>query len=315
MDFTQLYNAIAEADIITLYRHQRPDCDALGSQFGLKNWIRDNFPQKKVYALGAETSDQGDFPASDTAADEEVRNSTAIVLDTATKERADDQRFLTAGKIIRVDHHPLMQEYGDLLVINDKAAATCEILAEFFRTCGSIVSLQTAEYLYMGLLTDTMSFSTSNTTADTLKAAAYLAGFSIDIPMINQILFDKDQKEFEFEGFLHEHAVIGDGLAYAIVTKEDQDRWGMKNGDVRNFVDVFSQVRDFEVWAVFNEKETEEGRLYDGSLRSKRVVINEIARMFNGGGHKNASGVKNMTLDEVYDLIARLKKAIRKTVG
>jgi nanoRNase/pAp phosphatase (c-di-AMP/oligoRNAs hydrolase) len=44
-------------------------------------------------------------------------------------------------------------------------------------------------------------------------------------------------------------------------------------------------------------------------------VINEIARMFNGGGHKNASGVKNMTLDEVYDLIALLKKAIRKTLG
>lgn len=315
MDFKQLYEAIAGADIITLYRHMRPDCDALGSQFGLKNWIVDNFPDKKVYALGIETSDQGEFPAADTATDEEVRNSIAIVLDTATKERADDQRFLSARQIIRIDHHPLMQEFGDLLFINDKAAATCEILAGFFQSCSSIVSLQTAEYLYMGLLTDTMSFSTSNTTADTLKAAAYLAGFSIDIPVINHILFDKDRKDFDFEGFLHEHAVIEDRMAYAIITKEDQDRWQMANGDVRNYVDVFSQVRDFEVWAIFNEKETEEGRLYDGSLRSRRVVINEIARMFSGGGHKNASGVKNMTLDEVYDLIAKLKKAIRKSLG
>ena len=314
MDYVQLYHEINRADVITLFRHQRPDCDAVGSQFALKKWIRDNFPQKKVYALGYEYCKQGKFPHSDTADAETIKNSIAIVLDTANSERVDDERFQLAKRIIRVDHHPFMHKFGDEFFINDKAAATCEILADFFRHTISIVSLETAEYLYMGLLTDTLCFKTSNTTAETLKAAAYLAGFSVDIPVVNQILFDKTEKEFLIEGHLHDIAVIGDHTAYAIVSVEEQKAWGLEIGDVRDHIDVFSQVEDFEVWALFNGKETEDGQiLYDGSLRSKRTTINEIASDYCGGGHKNASGVKNMTEDQMYELIGRLKAAARRT--
>ena len=55
MNFEGLLETIERFDIITLYRHEHPDCDAAGSQFGLKEWLNVNFPQKKVYALGNET--------------------------------------------------------------------------------------------------------------------------------------------------------------------------------------------------------------------------------------------------------------------
>lgn len=310
MNGDQLFEAIRRADIITLFRHKKPDCDALGAQFGLKQWIEDNYPDKEVYALGWETCSQGEFPAADVVDDDTVYQSTAIVLDTATKERGDDQRFLAANQVIKIDHHPPLQNYGDLNLVNEKAAATCEILADFFRRADGIVSSQTAEYLYSGLLTDTLRFSTSNTTADTLQAGAWLAGFSIDIPAINQLLFDRDRNAYLFEGFLHEKAVIHDHLAYAIVSCEEQKKWHLSANDARNFIDVFSGIKEFEAWALFTEVKKEDGSYYDGSLRSKRIVLNEIAADYHGGGHKNASGVKNMTIDEVYQLIERLEKAI-----
>ena len=49
----RLFDCIAEYDTITLFRHIGADADALGAQFGLKRWINENYPQKRVYALGA----------------------------------------------------------------------------------------------------------------------------------------------------------------------------------------------------------------------------------------------------------------------
>lgn len=45
---------------------------------------------------------------------------------------------------------------------------------------------------------------------------------------------------------------------------------------------------------------------YDGSLRSKTISINEIAQRFNGGGHKNACGVKDLTKKQLDELIQEL---------
>lgn len=307
MDYTQLYDAIAAAEIITIFRHQRPDCDALGSQFGLKKWIRDNFPEKKVYALGFEQATQGKFPAPDWTEDREVRDSLAIVLDTANLERADDQRLQTASYMIRIDHHPKTQDFGDLLLINDKAAATCEILANFFASTNSIVSSETAEYLYMGLLTDTLCFKTSNTTADTLKAAAYLAGFSIDIPVINRLLFDHPYSWFSFDGCLYQLVdVRGGKMACAIVTDDILKKYHLSGGEARNHVDLFSDVIEFEIWAMFTERIENGVSYYDGSVRSKKIVINDIVQSYGGGGHKNAAGVKDLSEAQMHELIDRL---------
>ena len=57
--FDGLLDEIKYSDVITIFRHVRPDCDAVGSQFGLKSWLNDNFPEKKVYALGNEYCQQG----------------------------------------------------------------------------------------------------------------------------------------------------------------------------------------------------------------------------------------------------------------
>ena len=61
-----LFELVEQYDIITIYRHVSPDADALGAQFGLKQWIQETYPQKQVYALGRDAgSKQSLFPQMD----------------------------------------------------------------------------------------------------------------------------------------------------------------------------------------------------------------------------------------------------------
>ncbi len=309
--FEDILKLIEQYDVITIFRHIHPDCDALGSQFGLKQWITENYPEKKVYALGEEKCTQGRWPESDTADIGIINRSLAVVVDTANAARVDDQRFLQAAKVIRIDHHPFSDEFGDGWYVNDHAAAVCEILTGFFSSTDKTLSSETAEFLYKGLLTDTLSFRTSNTTADTLRAAARLAELNLRIPEINRELFDHSLKYFRFGSFVRSKTeIINKHLASATITLEDLEEWQTTSTFAKNFIDELGHVRDFEIWTIFAARQTDHGTVYDGSIRSKTIPINGIAARFNGGGHKNASGVKDLTDAQRLELLEVLSQKL-----
>ena len=112
--FAGLYSALEQSEVITLYRHINPDCDALGSQWGLATWLKHRFPLKRVIVLGHQKMTNGLFPDSDEIDDETVRQSLAIVLDTANVRRIDDERWQSARQIIHLDHHPQIEHFADL---------------------------------------------------------------------------------------------------------------------------------------------------------------------------------------------------------
>jgi phosphoesterase RecJ-like protein len=77
MNYEALTQAIEASEIITVFRHEHPDCDALGSQWGLVTWLKDNYPSKQIYALGKEKTDQAEFPESDVITDDVIKKSLA----------------------------------------------------------------------------------------------------------------------------------------------------------------------------------------------------------------------------------------------
>lgn len=314
--FDTLLEAIVSSERITIFRHEHPDCDALGSQWGLLTWIKENFPEKEVYALGFESTNQCSFPASHDISDDVIRHSTAIVLDTANTARIDDARALNAQRLIKVDHHPNREPYGDPCIVMDKAAATCEILSDFFNAYSDTytVSSEAAEYLYRGLLTDTLCYRTNNTTAHTLVAGAYLVSKGIDVAKVNRELFDVPYAVFAFQNALRTKTACKDGIATCILTQDDLQQWHITASEARNYIDELGHVKEFEVWAIFTESEEHPG-LFHGSLRSKHVIINEIAQQFNGGGHPNASGVKNLSKADINALLRVLHEAVEKTIS
>ena len=304
--FDSFFEEVEHFDSIYIFRHVFADGDALGSQFGLKEWVKHNYPNKQVYALGKDSTIDF-FPKMDQV--EKINpNSLAIVLDTANRERIDDQRYGECAKIVKIDHHPIVDEYGDINFAYPKASATCEVLTKILKRKGEITPL-IATYLYAGLLTDTQKFSISSVTSETLELAAYLAQFQIDIPSINQNLFNGDYQSFLYETYLRSKVVYEKGVAYVIADEADYQRFNLTFSQAKEKVFVMNHIKEFKIYILFTQN-PEMGGLYNGSIRSKNTVINDLAVQYRGGGHAFASGVKQCTKEEIKEIVEKCQSRL-----
>jgi phosphoesterase RecJ-like protein len=170
-----------------------------------------------------------------------------------------------------------------------------------------------ARYLYMGILTDSLNFSTANTTARTLRAAAYLALSGLDLPQINQDLYLMDAKEYTFINWLRQNAGVDGGILYAIITASDLQSLDIKPGIAKEHINVLGQVKDYEIWAMFIEQEEEGTLIFNGSIRSRSVTVNDIAKHYNGGGHRLAAAVKKLDRAGITQVITDLKERLHET--
>ena len=312
MDWSLLLQEIEKYDSIAIYRHENPDVDACGSQFGLKTWLNNNYPEKHVYAFGEEVCTQRYFPENDIEEEDIVKNCLAISLDTANEPRMDGKYFNVAKKKIKIDHHPNREPYGDLEFVDPKYAATCEILTEFFSSCkNQVISKETAEYLYSGLLTDTLCFRTTNTTSNSLKMASILTSYDLNIAELNRTLFDQSLEDFAFGTYIRKNVdLINDKLAYVILSRDVLEDYHIDASRARSMIDELGHVKEFEIWIIFTEEMIGDEVKYSASLRSKTIPVNDVAQMFGGGGHINASGIKNLNYSRVIEILEIFKQRI-----
>lgn len=110
----QILGAIKEFDTIIIHRHVRPDPDALGSQGGLSTILQESFPEKNIYTVGYNEPSLAYLRVMDDIEDSVYENALVIVCDTANQERVDDQRYTKGKMLIKIDHHPNEDPYGDI---------------------------------------------------------------------------------------------------------------------------------------------------------------------------------------------------------
>lgn len=305
------FEIIEKYETIALFRHVFPDGDALGSQFGLKLWLQAAYPDKKIIALGDGEGKDSFFPNSDVISDNEMKQAAAIILDTANSDRIDDQRYKLCNTIIKIDHHPVVESYGDLNIVEESASSTCEVLTKILMSADKSCSKEAASYLYCGILTDSQKFSIPSVSTQTMKCAAWLCAQGIDIAGLNHQMFAVDLKSFKFDAYLKNSCtVVNDKLIYKIIEQEEYERFGLTFTEAKDKVNAFAGISGIEVWALFTHNPNEEDHLYNGSLRSYRKTINDIASDYHGGGHKLASGVKKLTKQDIDELLSRLIKRI-----
>ena len=305
--YNNLLKKIIDFDQITIFRHIRPDGDAMFSCLALYQFIKDNFKNKKVKIAGKDTYDV--ITKIDKVSDSYINESLAIILDTSNVDRVDDKRFINAEYVIKIDHHPAIEQFGDLNIVNSDAAACAELLADIFMSkpfSKYKLSKKVCEYLYCGILTDSMDFSTTSTTPITLSIGSKLALIgNLKINELNNYVFSKNIDLFEKITKIRSYLKIDGKFAYIFLDRKDLKKIQMKGSDARNNIDAIANIKGINIWAFFTYNE--ENGLYDGSLRSIRgYVVNEIAYRYNGGGHKNASGTNKLTLQQIHNLIKEL---------
>lgn len=314
--YQKLLDKIKKYKKITIFRHERPDGDAVFSSYALKEFIKSNFKNKQVYLVGSDSYDilNSVFKVKDSI----IKDSLCIVLDTATKARVDDKRcFELSDYLIKIDHHPAYDNYGDLNYVDPTTGATCELLTDiFFSKTFSKYKLnnKVRKYLFCGIVTDTMSFKTASCTERTYRLASkLLKGTKINPADIYNYVFSKTEEEYLAVTKLRKYYKSKGQVAYIIVNKKDMNKIGISYNAVKNNVDILANIQGIKIWAIFAYNKN--SKLFDGSVRSMNgYVINGIARRYNGGGHKYAIGVKNLKISDINRLINefnKLKKPIK----
>ena len=105
--YNSIYRAIERYDRIVIFRHIKPDFDAMGTQMGLYTFIKDNFPSKEIHFVGDNhvTFTPRLFPETETLNNEWFKggNFLAIICDVGDHERIADPRYKSAKYKIKID--------------------------------------------------------------------------------------------------------------------------------------------------------------------------------------------------------------------
>ncbi|HFH9275733.1 TPA: bifunctional oligoribonuclease/PAP phosphatase NrnA [Streptococcus agalactiae] len=294
--FQQILDKIKEYDTIIIHRHMRPDPDALGSQIGLRDVIRHNFPKKKVLATGFDEPTLAWIAKMDQVTDQDYQGALVVVTDTANTPRIDDERYKKGDFLIKIDHHPNDEVYGDLSYVDTNASSASEIVTDFALSCDLLLSTSAARVLYNGIVGDTGRFLYPATTSKTLKIASKLREFDFDFSAMARQMDSFPFKIAKLQGFIFEQLKIDkNGAACVTLTQEDLKRFDVTDAETAAIVGVPGKIDIVESWAIFVEQSDGHYRV---RLRSKSHIINEIAKRHNGGGHPLASGANSYSLEE-----------------
>lgn len=287
--FEEALKLITEYNRIIIHRHSHPDGDALGSQLGLAALIKDNFENKQVYVVGDEAKRLPFVETKmDEIADEYYKDALAIILDCGSSRLICDDRYKTAAKTLRFDHHIYCEKIADVDIVDNTYESACGLVAMFAKECSLKLSLESATYLYMGMVTDSGRFVFDSTTARTFELAAFLMSQPIDLNTLYYNLYAEDFSEIiEKADNMHKIRFTENNVAYIYTAREDLP----ENADAApvvssGLVGLMHDIKGVFVWVNFTEAD-------DGvhaELRSNRYNINPIAVKYGGGGHKKASG-------------------------
>lgn len=304
--FQELLKEIRNHQTIIIHRHKNPDGDAIGSQIGLKCILKDNFPEKTIYVVG-DAAGRYDFiedSTMDVIPDGTYTDALAIVLDTSARHLISDERYPTAHRTARMDHHIFVEQICDVEVTDTSYESCCGLVTAFAVECGLALSPASAKALYTGMITDSGRFRYDSTSAQTFRLASKLMEQNFDTNEIYRHLYADDFDKVRLRAqFVLKIKFTDCNVAYIYTTKEELDEL---DADIfaisRGMVSTMSDIRGVDIWVNFTE--TEQGVLCE--LRSSKYNINPIAVKYGGGGHAKASGANVASREIAMQMLSDL---------
>ena len=313
----QIAEALLSAKSVAVCAHVDPDGDAMGSILGLTHLLRscgatvtpvlasgESAPATYMFLPGVEEF----VPASESPEVDLV-----IALDAPDPARLGDARDLALGAqtLVVIDHHPDNKLYGTLNLVDDRAAATGEIIWELLPYLDCVADKRVATCLYTALMTDTGRFSYGNTTPAALRRAAEMIEHGADAAQLYQLVYESRSPAALalVARTLGRLAFANAGrVAYSWIGPEDFIETGALPEETENLIDEIRVVRDVDAVALLKSSH-DSVRV---SLRAKNGHdVGLVARTLGGGGHSAAAGFTRAgTIESVLaELLALLPSA------
>lgn len=299
--YKRIYKEIKKYDTIVIARHIGVDPDAMASQIALRDSIKLTFPEKKVYAVGTGSMKFTFLGKLDKI--EKFNNALLIITDTPDRKRVDSVNVDDFLYSIKIDHHPFIEEFCDLEFIEDTACSACEIIMKLILETKLQCNKDIAQTLFMGLVSDSNRFLFNSCTSETFALVShFLREYDFDISPLYQKLYARPLNEVRLEGYISLNMVVTENsLGYIKITDDIINQFEVDSAAAGNMVNNFNFIKEVLVWATITEDvKNDQIRV---SIRSRGPEINQIAEKYNGGGHKQAAGVKLKSFTEAMELM------------
>ncbi len=278
-------------DNILILVHGHPDGDTLGCGYSLcralismgkKAAVRcsDEIPKKYSY-LSQEIEDlsfEPQFIVSVDVAD-------AALLGKKNQELYGDKVDLS------IDHHGSNRIFAKKTLLDDKAAAACEIMLEVIKALGVEITKDIANCIYTGLSTDTGCFRYSNVTPRTMRMGAEMIEAGADNAAINTVMFETKTKTYvalEKLCLAGMETYFDERFALITVTQEMFRLSGSDESECDAIASLPRQIEGVVIGATLREKAD---GTFKVSMRTHAPAdASAICAEMGGGGHMRAAG-------------------------
>ncbi len=308
----QIIRKIKEYDNIVIARHIGPDPDALASEIALRDSIKLTFPKKNVYAVGNSVSKFRYFGDLDRIDDRNLEKPLLIILDVPNKSRIDGINYDVYDYVIRIDHHPNVEDVADLEMVNDSASSTCELITELIINTKLKMNEKIASNLFLGIVADSDRFLLSYTTPNTFKIVTMLIEeYKLDIAKLYDNLYERPLNEVKFQSYITLNMIVTENnFGYIKLDRKIMDEFGVDSSAASNMVNNFNFIKELYCWAFSSYDEKND--IYKINIRSRGPIINTVASKYNGGGHIFASGARIKDETDVDSLFKELDEATKE---
>lgn len=312
----QIRRKIQASRRILVATHMRPDGDAIGSLLGLGLALQDTGKIVQMISTDGVPLSYRHLPGSQEVIqqpDGEV--DMVIILDCSDIHRAGKNLNGFGAPDLNVDHHITNLNFGRLNLVDTKAVATAEIVAENLSNWGLSLTTAVAAALLTGLITDTLGFRTFNMTPKALRLAADLMEAGAELPeLYMRALVQRSFEAMRFWGSGLSRLEREGQIVWATLSLADRQTAGYSGRDDADLINALSAISDAVISIIFVEQPN--GKVKVSWRSQPGIDVSAIALKFGGGGHVSASGAElKGDLDRVReDVIRETSKILEEKV-
>lgn len=318
-DAARIAALLKNARRILITAHRDPDGDSVGCQLAFyEYWTKQLKKKADVINHGVlprkyEFLDRKGIVKSPTQFKRKPKWDAAVVFECSSLDRIGSVAAMVPDglPIVNIDHHQRNSSFGVVNVLDCTAAACGEMVYDLLRLLKAKITPTMAQNLAAAILTDTGRFHYASTTARTLTVTAELMRLGANLARLtDEIYYSYPSKHFQLMQFVLGNAEFhSKGTVCLLMLREaDRKRFGIPLRELEGLVDYTLYLRGVQVGALVKELGKNTTKV---SLRSSgNADVAAIARVFDGGGHPNASGcVIDLPFDDALRVLTRTIKA------
>ncbi len=291
MELDTARDLLHAANRIQIISHISPDGDAIGSLLGL-SWALRAAGKTTVPTCEDGCPDTFKFlPGSNEIVKKLDPEADLIVfLDCAEQSRAGKLADkLPRQPDLNIDHHITNPNFARLNFVDAMATATGEVLTDLLPGFGLPLTKEAAECLLCGLVSDTLGFRTSNTTAKALATAQTLMAAGADLPSIYDYALNRRSfAAVQLWGQALSRSSLADRIAWTTIPLAAKQAVGYNGKGDADVINVLTTISEADVFIALIETGETDVKI---SWRARPGYdVSKIAQSFGGGGHISAAG-------------------------